>query len=51
MIIDDFLKKVKQLDTETMSDEHVYEAVQRLKEEVAKKSSPYVQEVLSRSDI
>ncbi|XP_038059471.1 DNA mismatch repair protein Msh2-like [Patiria miniata] len=48
-IIQDFLDKVTQLDTDKMSQEDLYTELQKLKAEVEAKSSPYIQDLLARS--
>lgn len=47
-IIHNFLKKVKNLPLSTMSGKEAMDEINKLKEEVAAKKNPYVQDVLAR---
>ena len=49
MIIQDFLDKVKKLNTEELSEDDLYKKLQELKAEVEAKNSPYIQDLLARS--
>ncbi len=47
-IIKDFLNKVKQLPMSSMSENDALAEVKKLKDEIAAKNNPYIQDVLAR---
>ncbi|XP_048577460.1 DNA mismatch repair protein Msh2 isoform X2 [Nematostella vectensis] len=49
VIIKDFLQKVNQLQLETMTDEQIYEEVQKLKQGVQEKGNPYINGLVLKS--
>lgn len=47
-IIKDFLNKVKQLPMSSMSENDALAEVKKLKDEIAAKNNPYIQDVLAK---